>query len=47
MDNYIIDIVDRYNTQVAEQLAFVEDFTPSEKGNGHGIVLTYFENAYK
>ncbi len=35
VDNFIISIVDKYNTQATEQLVFVEDFTPSNKNSNH------------
>ncbi len=35
VDSYINNIVDKYNSQVTEQLVYVEDFTPSDESSGH------------
>lgn len=35
VDSYILNIVEQYNSQATEQLAFVEDFTPSDKSSSH------------
>jgi hypothetical protein len=35
LNEYIENIVDKYNTQTTEELVFVEDFTPSEKESDH------------
>ncbi len=35
LNNYITDIVSKYNDQATEKIVFVEDFTPSDKESGH------------
>ena len=35
LDEYIENIVSKYNAQATEELIFVEDFTPSDKESGH------------
>lgn len=48
MDEYIVNIVEKYNTQAAEPLVFVEDFVPSNKDGSHYRVefrLTAWKNA--
>lgn len=35
LDEYIENILSKYNAQATEELVFVEDFTPSNKQSGH------------
>lgn len=35
LDEYIENVVSKYNAQATEELVFVEDFTPSDKESGH------------
>lgn len=35
LNNYIGNLVTKYNAQSTEQLVFVEDFTPSDRNSGH------------
>ena len=35
LNNYISNLVTKYNAQSTEQLVFVEDFTPSDRNSGH------------
>ena len=35
LNNYIDNLVIKYNTEATEQLVFVEEFTPSDRNSGH------------
>lgn len=48
LNNYIVDVISKHNSQATEQLVFVEDFTPSDKDSGHyrtEFRLTAYEDA--
>lgn len=48
LDEYIENVVSKYNAQATEELVFVEDFTPSDKESGHyrtEFRLTAYDNA--
>lgn len=48
VENYLDDIVEKYNLQAKEQLKYVENFTPSDKNGSHYRVefrLTAFKDA--
>ena len=48
LNNYVGDVVNKYNAQKTEQLIFVEDFTPSDKNSDHyrtEFRLTAFKDA--
>lgn len=35
INNYISDVINKYNAQATEQLVFAENFNPSDKSSGH------------